>query len=112
MNWFRKKKKIGDSRKPAETMLLSDQYMTYNGVRIHWFIGDFNDTRGYWEAWGSCNDMAGKLRAYQMFAWFDQGRGGSGVKQKKNLRRLFDIKVLNNPASPYHHPETFKRLTA
>lgn len=111
INLFRKRCNKQIPVKPSEIVLPEGQYMEYNGVRVHWFIGDFNDRAGFWEAWGSCYDSAGKLRPYQLFGLYDQGRGRSGIQKKKNPRRLFNILVLNDPNNIYYHEETYNRLT-
>lgn len=80
--------------------LTQDQYMFYNGIKIHWFIGDFNNYTKKWEVWGST-----KRHAYQLSAWMERGE-----------RKLIDIRVtgidLNGDKSPYYHEETYKSLTA
>lgn len=96
--------------KPEELILPEDHIIVYNGVKVHWFIGDWNDTGKYWEAWGSCHDKSGKQRAYQMFAKYDNGRTHN-EKIKENPRRLYDIKVLYDPGNIFFCEEIYKMLT-
>ena len=98
--------KLGETK----CLLPLDHYITYNGVKVHWFIGDFNFTGQYWEAWGSCNN-----RAYQMAAKY----GGSselpiikGFFPKKRL--LYDIvvlKKLEGQNNSYFNQENYNLLT-
>jgi hypothetical protein len=101
---------------PTTAKLGEDHIMYYNGVKVHWVIGDVNMAKAtelglveekeknifgltgdgpYWEAWGSCNG-----RPYQLFAWFDKG-----------TQMLSNIIVLNDPKNDYFHQETYEILT-
>jgi hypothetical protein len=66
------------SNKPTEIKLSEDQWMFYNGCKIHWFIGDrlnSNDGMGgwpiEWHAWGAYYDESGKCYPYRLHACFN-----------------------------------------
>jgi hypothetical protein len=99
-------------------ILPEDQYTEYNGVKVHWVIGDINHSRAkesglnphwkgqagnvimiddgsIWEAWGSCLG-----RPYQLSAWYN------GI-----TRELSDIQVNDDRENYYFHEETYNALT-
>jgi hypothetical protein len=90
------------SAKPSKIILASDQYMDYNGVRVHWVTGDALDwgRSNLFHAWGSCLDKAGQLRVYQLHGIFNS-----------KTRELKNINVPNDPNNFYHCQETFEMLT-
>lgn len=79
MSWVNKLFK-GDhnKNKPTEIKLSEDQWMVYNGCKIHWFIGDrlsLNDGMGgfpaEWHAWGAYYDESGKCYPYRLHGEFN-----------------------------------------
>lgn len=44
--------------KPLKAILAADHFMEYNGIKIKWFIGDWNFDNRYWVAWGKCRGSA------------------------------------------------------
>lgn len=88
--------------KEKTTTLPKDYYTSYNGVAVHWFIGDGLDfgRSHLFHAWGSCKDNSGNVRAYQLHGVFNP-----------QTRELIKIMVLNDPNNFYHHQETYERLT-
>ncbi len=80
--------------KPISYVLPEDHYMEYNGIRVHWFIGDLN-SKSCWEAWGSC---LGK--AYQLFAWYN-----------RETKELTEICVNKDNGSSYFSQENYNLLT-
>lgn len=118
-------------KKIETTVILpQDHFIIYNGVKVHWFIGDWNsyraeklgltytneeghicsktDNGACWEAWGSCNG-----RAYQMFAWFDSGkRQLSEIMVNPKKQKYQDDKGNTYKKDAYYfHQETYDLLT-
>lgn len=97
---------------PTEQKLENTYSTIYNGVTIRWFIGDaVSFRRGYMNAWGSCIDKDGNIRAYQMHAFFKYKKIKIFGLFRNLVGTLTKIKVLYDPTNPYHHQETYEMLT-
>lgn len=74
MSWVNKLLKSGHNKnKPTEIKLSEDQWMVYNGCKIHWFIGDGIDwgKNNLWHAWGAYYDESGKCYPYRLHGEFN-----------------------------------------
>lgn len=97
--------------RPTEIKLSEDQWMTYNGHKIHWFIGDrrhVNDGMGgwpiEWQAWGAYYDESRKCYPYRLSGYFNS-----------KTRILSNIQVLQKPTDEgsmiYWDETTYNLLT-